>query len=276
MQLRETSLYGIRVYTTGSVLVTQVDRVPLVSSAIINVDADIDEPWPLEVIGHDGKAYHVTMEPGDLVLYESHTVLHGRPFPLKGRFVANVFVHFEPIGPLGEGDTEEDRQRRVEEAEAKTGRDRLPPYVVPNTWAETSWLQNELGISSWNDGDGQDGEAGDGTHHLANVEGTTGSTIAHHAAQTGELDQLREALDADQSLLNALDRNGWAPLHEAVRGGHYDVVKFLIDKGAAVNGMTDFDETPLQIAYSSHGDEHPISKLLEKHGGMVGEEFRAC
>ena len=273
MQLRETSLYGIRVYMTGSVLMTHVDRVPLVSSAIINVDADVDEPWPLEVIGHDGKAYNVTMEPGDLVLYESHTVLHGRPFPLKGRFVANIFVHFEPIGPLGEGDTEEDRQRRVEEAEAKTGRDRLPPYVVPNTWAETSWLQNELGISSWNDGDGQDGEAGDGTHHLADVEGTTGSTIAHHAAQTGELDQLREALDADQSLLNALDRNGWAPLHEAVRGGHYDVVKFLIDKGAAVNRMTDFDETPLQIAYSSHGDEHPISKLLKKHGGMVGEEF---
>jgi hypothetical protein len=60
---------------------------------------------PLEVIGHDGKAYNVTMEPGDLVssvlfsnfsfstyllhtlqtilflvskvLYESHSVLHG-------------------------------------------------------------------------------------------------------------------------------------------------------------------------------------------------------
>jgi hypothetical protein len=29
------------------------------------------------VIGHDGKATNVTMEPGDLVLYESHSVLHG-------------------------------------------------------------------------------------------------------------------------------------------------------------------------------------------------------
>jgi hypothetical protein len=38
---------------------------------------DVDEPWPLEVIGHDGKAYNVTMEPGDLVLYESHSILHG-------------------------------------------------------------------------------------------------------------------------------------------------------------------------------------------------------
>jgi hypothetical protein len=32
---------------------------------------------PLEVIGHDGKAANITMVPGDLVLYESHSVLHG-------------------------------------------------------------------------------------------------------------------------------------------------------------------------------------------------------
>lgn len=27
------------------------------------------------------------------ILYESHSVLHGRPYPLKGRFMANVFVY---------------------------------------------------------------------------------------------------------------------------------------------------------------------------------------
>jgi hypothetical protein len=60
-----------------------VDRLPLVSSAIINVAQDVDDPWPLEVIGHDGKAVNVTMMPGDMVMYESHSVLHGLPFPLK-------------------------------------------------------------------------------------------------------------------------------------------------------------------------------------------------
>jgi hypothetical protein len=58
-------------------LVERTDRLPLVSSAIINVAQDVDEPWPLEVIGHDGKAYNVTMLPGDLVLYESHSIIHG-------------------------------------------------------------------------------------------------------------------------------------------------------------------------------------------------------
>ena len=76
-ELTQCSLYGIRVYTEGSVLSSHVDRLPLVSSAIVNVAQDVDEPWPLEVIGHDGRAHNVTMEPGDMVLYESHSIIHG-------------------------------------------------------------------------------------------------------------------------------------------------------------------------------------------------------
>lgn len=72
-----SSLYGIRIYTSESILATHVDRDPLISSAIINVDQSVTEPWPLEVYGHDGNAYNITMEPGDLVLYESHSILHG-------------------------------------------------------------------------------------------------------------------------------------------------------------------------------------------------------
>lgn len=93
----QTSLYGIRFYHDKAVLSPHVDRLPLVSSAIIQVDQDVDEDWPVEVYGRDGKAYNVTMKPGDMVLYESHTTIHGRPFPMKGRFYANIFCHFAPI-----------------------------------------------------------------------------------------------------------------------------------------------------------------------------------
>jgi hypothetical protein len=44
-ELTPCSLYGIRVYHEGSILATHVDRLPLVSSAIINVAQDLDEPW---------------------------------------------------------------------------------------------------------------------------------------------------------------------------------------------------------------------------------------
>lgn len=95
--LEPTSVYGIRVYTEGSILSPHVDRQSLVSSAIINVDQDVDEAWPLEVYGRDGTAYNVTMQPGEMILYESHSLIHGRPFPLKGRYYANIFIHFQPV-----------------------------------------------------------------------------------------------------------------------------------------------------------------------------------
>lgn len=93
-----TSVYGIRVYKEGSILAPHVDRLPLVSSAIINVAQDVQEPWMLQVIGHDGKARNITMKPGEMILYESHSIIHGRPFRLNGNYYANAFVHFEPLG----------------------------------------------------------------------------------------------------------------------------------------------------------------------------------
>jgi prolyl 4-hydroxylase len=68
MELKPTSLYGIRVYTEGAVLAPHVDRLPLVSSCIINVAQDLDEDWILEVFDRHDRAVNVTMAPGDMVL----------------------------------------------------------------------------------------------------------------------------------------------------------------------------------------------------------------
>jgi hypothetical protein len=40
MKVRPSSLYGIRVYTEGSILNSHVDRLPLISSCIVNVAQD--------------------------------------------------------------------------------------------------------------------------------------------------------------------------------------------------------------------------------------------
>jgi prolyl 4-hydroxylase len=61
MELRPTSMYGIRVYTDGAVLNPHVDRLPLVSSAIVNVAQDVDEPWPLEIYDRHDRAVNVTV-----------------------------------------------------------------------------------------------------------------------------------------------------------------------------------------------------------------------
>jgi len=129
--LKESSLYGIRVYKENSILATHVDRMPLISSCIINVAQDVEEDWPIEVIGHDGKAHNITMEPGDMVLYESHSVLHGRPFALKGKFYANVFIHFEPLEPY------------AEQQQGTTGHpDDLPLYIQEGSVEAKYWRED--------------------------------------------------------------------------------------------------------------------------------------
>ncbi|KAL7534776.1 hypothetical protein ACHAXR_006067, partial [Thalassiosira sp. AJA248-18] len=147
-ELTDCSLYGIRVYTEGAILATHVDRMPLVSSAIINVDQDVDEPWPIEVYAHDGKAYNITMEPGDMVLYESHSVLHGRPFPLKGRMYANIFVHFEPTGHSLRHEAHEAAKQAAAGAQDKTNShggheadDGLPSYIIRGSIEEERWFR---------------------------------------------------------------------------------------------------------------------------------------
>ena len=60
------------------------------------VGQDIDEKWPLTVINHKGKKNKIFLKPGEMLLYESAKVPHGRQFPLQGKFYDNIFVHFRP------------------------------------------------------------------------------------------------------------------------------------------------------------------------------------
>mmetsp|Transcript_33738 Transcript_33738/g.71919 ORF Transcript_33738/g.71919 Transcript_33738/m.71919 type:complete len:522 (-) Transcript_33738:188-1753(-) len=261
-ELTECSLYGIRVYTEGSILATHVDRMPLVSSAILNVDQDVDEPWPIEVYAHDGKAYNVTMEPGDMVLYESHSVLHGRPFPLKGRFYANIFIHFEPTGHSLRHQAHEAAMEAAKGAQYKQGgheadmTDGLPPYIVRGSVEEERWFKSHPQKRNKR------------KEKLDTF--TTGSTPAHRAAQDGDAAQLGRVIDKLGHLLEAKDENGWTPLHEGARAGHEEVVRLLVDRGASINERTreGKGETPLYWSIKENGEDHPVSQLLKSLGGL--------
>eukprot|EP00586_Coscinodiscus_wailesii_P008116 CAMPEP_0172522434 /NCGR_PEP_ID=MMETSP1066-20121228/293120_1 /TAXON_ID=671091 /ORGANISM="Coscinodiscus wailesii, Strain CCMP2513" /LENGTH=469 /DNA_ID=CAMNT_0013305433 /DNA_START=130 /DNA_END=1539 /DNA_ORIENTATION=+ len=265
-EVTECSLYGVRVYKEGALLSTHVDRLPLVASAIINVDQDVDEPWPIEVIGHDGKAYNVTMEPGDMVLYESHSVLHGRPYPLKGRFYANVFIHFEPTGHslrhhgLDFGQSNVNEKYKIDSSKGIGGHEHdnggLPTYITQGSeWAQ-KWRQ-EHGQEVW--------------EPAQSSTFTTGSTEAHVAASEGDLDALREIAVTDKTALTKKDKNGWEPIHEAARNGHVEVVRFLHENGSNINEKTNYGngQTPFQIAYEQLGGEHPVLDLLKSLGAEL-------
>jgi hypothetical protein len=45
-----------------------------------------------------GKERNEQVMPGQLFLYESAKLPHGRPTPLKGSYSAHMFIHFKPKG----------------------------------------------------------------------------------------------------------------------------------------------------------------------------------
>merc|ERR1711862_475915 len=186
---------------------------------------------PLEVIGHDGKAYNVTMEPGDMVLYESHSVLHGkcsllqfylsvsyflflgRPFALKGRYFANIFIHFAPEGDIGADD----------------GR---PSYILEGSPEATRLRSRGETVADLSTGQG----------------GTDGSSTAHIAGREGDLRALEVISKYDKSSLFRKDVNGWSAMFEAARGGHIEVMKFLMYHGQNIAQENRAGQTAYEIA----------------------------
>ena len=252
MELKPTSMYGIRVYTDGAVLNPHVDRLPLVSSAIINVAQDVDEPWPLEVYDRHDRAVNVTMEPGDMVLYESGSLMHGRPFPLKGRYFANIFIHFEPTGrSLG---------RSIPEGGADQDDEFFPPYLLQDSPELENWANNNP--YGWKKP----------SPTAAQVDTPEG----HYFAQQGDVEGLRVLAKKNPKALHKKDSNGWLPLHEAVRSGSTDAVKFLVDNGSDINAGTNHGEgaSPLALEIQELTERHPVSRYLMDLGAsniMPGE-----
>ena len=266
-KLQHTSLYGIRVYKHGAVLATHVDRLPLVSSVILQVAQDINEPWPVEVYSHDGRAHNVSMVPGEMVLYESHSVLHGRPHPLNGKYYANIFVHFIPIDH--EEENEKDRQRGL-------------AIEIPKDadWAAAAKKQmhrkprpgrNEVGHEQQNHDDEvvkkHIEKSGGGKPHV--VEG---QTALHRAAASGQLEVVEKLLAQSTNLLHARDANDWQPIHEAARSGHTDVLKYLVDMGADFGARTSNGGTPLFWARAKLPAGHAVIQYLEGIGAPDSEE----
>ncbi|KAG7360213.1 ankyrin repeat domain protein [Nitzschia inconspicua] len=230
--LEPVSLWGIRIYKNNSILVPHVDRMPLIVSAIIQVDQDVDEPWPLEVYGHDGKAANVTMEPGDMLLYESHSVIHGRPFPMKGRFYANCFVHFEIKASI-DGPSTYDPTLDI------------PPYIIPHSYWHNEW-------------------------QVENKEGWRAKTVREDAVPIligrGDVAGIQKVYHDFPNKLHESDSNGWTALHESVRCGKLSILKTLLGFGMDKDLLTAAGISPLHFARYYHGETHDITQYLVSIG----------
>ncbi|XP_058421161.1 tonsoku-like protein isoform X1 [Diceros bicornis minor] len=96
-----------------------------------------------------------------------------------------------------------------------------------------------------------------------------GETMLHRACIEGQLGRVQDLVRQGHPL-NPRDYCGWTPLHEACNYGHLDIVRFLLDHGAAVDdpgGQGCEGITPLHDALNCGHFE--VAELLIERGASV-------
>lgn len=112
---------------------------------------------------------------------------------------------------------------------------------------------------------GTDDEAVEGKREPPPVDAKEAARLRiNFASSANRLGEVQAILHENPDAINTADKNGWQPLHEAVRGGHTNLVKFLVDMGADMGAMTNGGGTPLWWAKRLLSPGHStITYLLE-------------
>ncbi|XP_013410662.1 ankyrin repeat domain-containing protein 49 [Lingula anatina] len=90
------------------------------------------------------------------------------------------------------------------------------------------------------------------------------------AAENGEVDIVTELLQKDASLIQAVDKDGYTPLHRAAYNGEMDVVKILLSQGADVNAQTKDGWQPIHSA--ARWNQVEVVSLLLQNGGNINAQ----
>ncbi|XP_010619721.1 ankyrin repeat domain-containing protein 16 isoform X2 [Fukomys damarensis] len=104
--------------------------------------------------------------------------------------------------------------------------------------------------------------------------GLAGDTLLHCAARHGRRDILTYLVEAWGMDIEATNRDYKRPLHEAASMGHRDCVRYLLDRGVAVDCLKKADWTPLMMACTRKNLEviqdlvgHGANPLLKNKDG---------
>jgi ankyrin repeat protein len=87
------------------------------------------------------------------------------------------------------------------------------------------------------------------------------------AARAGDSARVVTLLEASPELLSVKDGDGMTPLHHAVVGGHTELARLLLDRGADVSATDAQGQTPLHLA--AYGGDAASTALLLARGAEV-------
>lgn len=256
---------------------------------MVNVAQEVEEDWPLEIYDHNDQAHNITLHPGDMLLYESHSAIHGRPFPLKGKYYAMLFMHFEPTGHEslrmdGAPDLNEQYKMAVGKGigghTATSHSVRLPPYIKEFSPEEEHWQKENP--DGWIEPEAT-GRVTSKEEILELQKLLNESHAVHQAARAGDIETLEQQLSkakdehendenkVSEEVVNRRDQRGFQPIHEGAEQGNVEVVEWLVHNGANINSRTHGGRggTPMYLALKKFGEEHSIVKYLGSLGALM-------
>ena len=103
---------------------------------------------------------------------------------MKGRYYANIFIHFEPTGRPLDYNGDDFVDRAVDNS--------LPPYILPNSPQTEEWIKRNP--SGW--------------HMVSPSAAHVDISKVHEAAAFNDLDSLQELANENKDVLFSKDRNG--------------------------------------------------------------------
>ncbi|KAI3991302.1 hypothetical protein MKX01_034621 [Papaver californicum] len=93
-------------------------------------------------------------------------------------------------------------------------------------------------------------EKSDSSWHPTDSVDSHGQPLLHLAISQGRADLVQLLLDTDRS-----ESSDYGPIHLAAEGGHLEIMRLLLLKGANFDALTSDGRTPLQLAVAEHRRE---------------------
>lgn len=103
----------------------------------------------------------------------------------------------------------------------------------------------------------------DSMHSDGTLDGTSGYTPLHYASRAGHVDVVRALLEAGAAVNAATTAGRATPLHRAAYVGHVEVVKLLLHAGALPD-LEDYPEGHTALDKARQQGHLQVVELLEK------------
>ena len=107
--------------------------------------------------------------------------------------------------------------------------------------------------------------------------GFVANDVRAAASDTNKNDLLAYYIASTPEWIDASDRRGWRPIHEAARGGNLIGIELLVSAGCDLSsrtGRTGNGGTALWWAIQRFGEDHSVVHLLRSHGALdIGPEI---